>query len=92
MIISIQNEQEYDEQDNNMDNEDEPLLQFSPTSIQDQHFEPQAQESLETATLPKDPQENPPEHQPIPSSSTYPQTSPISPPTGSNKETIRFTF
>ena len=29
-----------------MDNQDEPLLQFSLTSIQDQQFEPQAQESL----------------------------------------------
>ena len=86
------NEQAYDEQDNNMDNQDEPLLQLSPTSIQDQQFEPQAQESLQTPTLPKNPEENPPEYQPIQSSFTYPQTSPISPPAGSNKETIRFTF
>ena len=86
------NEQEDDQQDNNMENLDEPLLQLSPTSIQDQQFEPQAQESLQTPTLPRASQENPPEYQPMQSSSTYPQTSPISPPVGSNKETIRFTF
>ena len=86
------NEQENDQQDNNIENQDELLLQLSPTSIQDQQFKPQAQESLQTPTLNRDPQDNPTEYQPIQSTSTYPQTTPISPPAESHKETFTFTF